>query len=189
MSRRTFGDYYLGLDIGTDSVGWAVTDLDYNVEKFNGKAMWGIRLFDAATPAADRRSFRVSRRRTDRRQNRIKIVQELLGAEVEKVDPCFFLRLQESKYHIEDKDARVRQKYTLFADQDYTDYDYHKEFPTIYHLRKALMDHERKFDIRLYYLAISDFMKHRGHFLFPGDVGITSAASVESAFSELNDYL
>ena len=29
------GDYYLGLDIGTDSVGWAVTDTgeDYNILK------------------------------------------------------------------------------------------------------------------------------------------------------------
>ena len=24
-------DYYLGLDIGTDSVGWALTDSDYNL--------------------------------------------------------------------------------------------------------------------------------------------------------------
>ena len=30
------GDYYIGLDIGTNSVGWAVTDKDYNVLKFKG---------------------------------------------------------------------------------------------------------------------------------------------------------
>ena len=35
------GDYYLGLDMGTDSVGWAVTDMDYRVPKFKGNAMWG----------------------------------------------------------------------------------------------------------------------------------------------------
>ena len=29
--------YYIGLDIGTASVGWAVTDESYNVPKFNGK--------------------------------------------------------------------------------------------------------------------------------------------------------
>ena len=30
MEQRTKrGDYYLGLDMGTDSVGWAVTDMDY----------------------------------------------------------------------------------------------------------------------------------------------------------------
>lgn len=35
--------YYLGLDIGTNSVGWAVTDENYNLCKFGGKRMWGIR--------------------------------------------------------------------------------------------------------------------------------------------------
>jgi hypothetical protein len=38
-------DYYAGFDMGTDSVGWAVTDPDYNLCKFKGNAMWGIRLF------------------------------------------------------------------------------------------------------------------------------------------------
>lgn len=38
-------NYYLGLDIGTNSVGWAVTDDEYNLCKFKKKDMWGIRLF------------------------------------------------------------------------------------------------------------------------------------------------
>ena len=29
-------EYYLGLDIGTDSVGWAVCDTDYKIPKFKG---------------------------------------------------------------------------------------------------------------------------------------------------------
>ena len=33
-------EYYLGLDIGTDSIGWAVTDTNYKILKFNGNAMW-----------------------------------------------------------------------------------------------------------------------------------------------------
>lgn len=32
-------DFYIGLDMGTDSVGWAVADEDYNLCKFKGKAM------------------------------------------------------------------------------------------------------------------------------------------------------
>lgn len=32
--------YYLGLDIGTNSVGWAVTDENYNLYKYAGKRMW-----------------------------------------------------------------------------------------------------------------------------------------------------
>lgn len=38
---RNVDDYYLGLDIGTESVGWAVTDKDYVIPKFKGNAMWG----------------------------------------------------------------------------------------------------------------------------------------------------
>ncbi len=30
-------NYYLGLDIGTDSVGWAVTDLNYKLLRVNNK--------------------------------------------------------------------------------------------------------------------------------------------------------
>ena len=44
MGKKEFGEYYLGLDMGTDSVGWAVTDMDYNVLSFNRKSMWGARL-------------------------------------------------------------------------------------------------------------------------------------------------
>lgn len=49
--KKQFGDYYFGIDAGTDSVGWAVTDEAYTLQKINGKAMWGIRLFDAGESA------------------------------------------------------------------------------------------------------------------------------------------
>ena len=35
--KKVFGDYYLGLDIGTESIGWAITDLNYNIQKFTIK--------------------------------------------------------------------------------------------------------------------------------------------------------
>ena len=38
-------DYYLGLDIGTNSCGFAVTDENYNILKKKGKKLWGVRLF------------------------------------------------------------------------------------------------------------------------------------------------
>ena len=43
--------YYVGLDIGTNSVGWAVTDEKYNLCKFKKKDMWGIRLFESGKTA------------------------------------------------------------------------------------------------------------------------------------------
>ena len=51
-------NYYVGLDIGTDSVGWAVTDRQYNLLRAKGKDMWGAYLFDPAKTAAERRGRR-----------------------------------------------------------------------------------------------------------------------------------
>lgn len=48
MGKQQFNDYYLGFDIGTNSVGWAVTDLQYKLLRFNKKDMWGSRLFEEA---------------------------------------------------------------------------------------------------------------------------------------------
>lgn len=32
-------EYFIGLDVGTNSVGWAVTDTQYNLLKCNGKSL------------------------------------------------------------------------------------------------------------------------------------------------------
>ena len=40
--------YFIGLDIGTDSVGWAVTDDNYNLLRARGRDMWGSYLFEEA---------------------------------------------------------------------------------------------------------------------------------------------
>ena len=34
------GNYYLGLDMGTSSCGWSVTDEEYHVLRRHGKALW-----------------------------------------------------------------------------------------------------------------------------------------------------
>lgn len=52
--KKQFGEYYLGLDIGTGSVGWAITDLSYRQMKLNGKALWGVRLFEKGKTAEER---------------------------------------------------------------------------------------------------------------------------------------
>lgn len=180
MGKKEFGEYYLGLDIGTDSIGWAVTDLSYQVQKFNGKSMWGFRAFDEATPAQSRRQFRIQRRRLERRHQRLALLQELFGPEIEKADPQFFLRLKESRLHLEDRTAGNQQ--TIFSDNSFMDKDYYQKFPTIYHLRKHLMETTEKTDVRLLYLGIHHILKNRGHFLFEGDV---KSLSEESSVREL----
>lgn len=44
-------EYYLGLDMGTNSVGWAVTDKEYRLMRAKGKDLWGVRLFERANTA------------------------------------------------------------------------------------------------------------------------------------------
>lgn len=177
-------EYFIGLDIGTESVGWAVTKPDYTLAKCNGKALWGVRLFETAETAADRRLYRTARRRLERRHQRLQWLQEIFSGEIGKVDPAFFLRLQESKFLEEDKAGDQLGRYTLFADKTYCDKDYHREFPTIYHLRKALIEGDRAFDSRLVYLALHHIMKYRGHFLF-GGLSMDSI-SLEAGIKRLN---
>lgn len=166
--------YFLGLDIGTGSVGWAVTDKNYNILRKHGKSLWGVRLFESASTAEDRRLYRTSRRRLDRRNRRLQLLQELFAEEINNIDPGFFLRMKESTYLPEDKrDANghvPELPYALFIDEDFTDKDYHKQYPTIYHLRKMLMETSDTPDIRLVYLAFHHIMKHRGHFLLSGNI-------------------
>lgn len=173
--------YYLGLDIGTNSVGWAVTDPSYRLERFHKKDMWGIRLFEQADTAADRRTKRTNRRRLQRRHQRIQLLQELFAEEMAKVDDTFFLRLNESKLHLKDKS--VQEKYPLFIEKGYTDIDFYQEYPTIYHLRKDLMESDQPHDIRLVYLAIHHLLKYRGHFLIDGS--LNSAKSFSTVFEQM----
>ena len=184
-------EYYMGLDMGTGSLGWAITDTDYHILRRHGKALWGVRLFESALTAEERRSFRIARRRLDRRNWRIQILQELFSEEISKVDLGFFQRMKESKYYPEDK-KDINGKcpelpYALFVDKNYTDKEYHREYPTIYHLRKMLMETEEMPDIRLVYLGLHHMMKHRGHFLLSGD--ISKIKEFKGTFLQLEENL
>lgn len=167
-------DYYLGLDLGTGSVGWAVTNEKYEIKRTHGKALWGVRLFESAKTAEERRGYRTARRRLARRNWRLELLQGIFAKEINKIDEGFFLRMKESRYVPEDKRDINGQcpelPYALFVDSDFTDKEYHKKFPTIYHLRKWLMETDEIPDIRLVYLAFHHIMKHRGHFLLSGSI-------------------
>lgn len=167
-------DYYLGLDMGSASVGWAVTDDQYHILRAHGKALWGTRLFESANTAEDRRINRTARRRLKRRNQRIEWLQEIFAEEIAEKDSGFFRRMKESRYWAEDKRDEngncPEMPYLLFIDKEFTDKEYHEKFPTIYHLRKYLMTTEETPDIRLVYLAFHHMMKHRGHFLLNGSI-------------------
>lgn len=174
-------EYYLGLDMGTSSVGWAVTDEQYRLLKAKGKDLWGIREFEEAQTAADRRTHRISRRRRQRELVRIGLLKDYFHDAIMQIDPCFYQRLDNSKYFIDDKDVLVRNKDGIFHDVDYSDKEYYAQYPTIFHLRKELLQSNQEHDVRLVYLAISNMFKHRGHFL-NASLGTTSG---EKKMSEI----
>lgn len=160
--------YYIGLDLGSSSIGWAVIDSEYKLISKSGKKLWGVRLFDSAKTAAERRQFRRQRRTINKRHWRLYLLKQELKDFVLKEDPNFYQRIKDSQLKLEDKKY---SKYTLF-DNSYTDIQYHREFPTIYHLREALKSEVkvRKYlnegrYYRLLFLALNDILKNRGHFL------------------------
>lgn len=168
-------DYFIGLDIGTNSCGYAITDENYNILKLKGKKAWGTRLFEEANTAEERRQKRTNRRRLARKKMQIKWLQEIFKEEIDKVDGNFLSRLRHSSLWQEDKllmNNALVSKDSLFylknADGVYNDKKFYEEYKTLFHLRKELIEKPAK-DIRFLYLAIHNIIKNRGHFLSSGD--------------------
>ncbi len=181
--------YYIGLDMGVSSIGWSATNENYEILRKRGKDLWGIREFEEAETAKERRINRGIRRMLRRKKYRLKMLRSYFNDEIKKIDKDFFLRLDESKYHLEDK--KIGAKYILFNDEDYTDKDYFREYPTIFHLRKELIDNDKWHDIRLIFLAIENIFKHRGHFLNKeldlGNIGNSLEDSYTKLICLMND--
>lgn len=163
-------DYYVGLDIGTNSVGWAVATSSYNLKRFNSKYMHGVRMFEAMSTAEARRMHRSARRRLNRRKDRLDQLQSYFVDEIKKVDKDFFVRLQEG--FLQSEEQTVKRVHTLFDSSEYNDKDFYSQYKTIYHLREHLVNSTEKEDIRLIYLALHHIMKYRGHFLFAGSLNL-----------------
>ena len=181
-------NYYLGLDMGTSSVGWAVTDENYTILRKKGKDMWGIREFERADTAEKRRSYRISRRRRQRQTVREGMLRDFFADAILAIDENFFIRLDNSKYFLDDKDEKLMSNNGIFDDKDYKDKDYYQDYPTIFHLRKALLDVDdtgKEFDVRLVYLALLNMFKHRGHFLLSSSGDGLDVAQIDVLYQEL----
>lgn len=167
MNLRNAEDYSIGIDLGTNSVGWCVTDSDGELYHIKGKPAWGARLFPAGETAETTRTKRSQRRRYARRRERIDELQRIFAPEMDKVDPEFFVRMNQSRLFPEDRNPQFDTEYDhpFFNDSDFSESEYYDRYPTIWHLRKALMESTEKTDIRLVYLALHNIVKHRGHFL------------------------
>ena len=179
--------YSIGLDIGTNSIGWAVVDENNQLVKKNGHTLWGVRMFEEASDASERRGHRNNRRLLNRRHQRILLLRDIFWNEISKIDPTFFERMDDSFYRQVDK--RNNNFHNLFV-SDYTDKDFFNEFPTIFHLRKYLMHETKKVDIRFIYLALHNMIKYRGNFLIPGDTfNKSDNQKIENIFTSLNELI
>lgn len=182
------GNYIIGFDQGTNSLGYAVIDRNCKVIRKSGKRMWGSILFDEGRPAAKTRVQRSARRRYERRKERIRLLRMLTEKSVLSVDPSFFKRLDDSFLLNVRKDAEFGRDnlFNLF-DGDYTDRDYYREYKTIYHLRKRLCEDPSRADIRLVYLALHHIVKYRGNFLHDEEnmrtEGNDTAGAIEDFFA------
>lgn len=184
--------YSIGLDIGTNSVGWSVITDDYKVPSKKMKVfgntgkqtikknLLGVILFDSGETAEATRLKRTARRRYTRRKNRIRYLQEIFSSEMSKVDDSFFHRLEESFLVEEDK---KHERHPIFGNI-IDEVAYHEKYPTIYHLRKKLADSTDKADLRLIYLALAHMIKFRGHFLIEGDLNPDNS-DVDKLFIQL----
>ncbi|WP_019251774.1 type II CRISPR RNA-guided endonuclease Cas9 [Limosilactobacillus reuteri] len=178
-------DYNIGLDIGATSVGFAGIDEQYDPIKLKGKTVVGVNLFEEGQTAADRRSFRTTRRRLNRRKWRLSLLEEFFDPYITPVDPAFFARLKESNLSPKDNNKNFSRS-LLFP--DITDQKFYEEYPTIYHLRYALMTENKKFDLRAIFLAIHHMIKYRGNFLNSTPVAHFDTSKIDFAndFSKLN---
>ena len=106
--------YYIGVDIGTNSVGWAVIDENGNLLKKGKHHLWGSRLFDQAQTAQNRRNYRSSRRRYNKRRQRIGLLRLIMSDMVLEVDSSFFIRLEKTTFlDKEDKKAILKDNYKM----------------------------------------------------------------------------
>lgn len=161
MNLRKLNDYFIGFDLGTGSVGWAIITPDGELARFKGKPAWGSRVFPTADTAADTRLKRGQRRRYERRRWRLGFVQDFFREEIDRVDPDFFNRLNQSRLIPKDRGFHS----PLFNDSDFSEKDYYDRFPAMPFLRAWLMTTDERADIRLIYLAFHNIVKHRGNFL------------------------
>ena len=182
--------YNIGLDIGTSSVGYAMTDEKGRLLRFHKRPTYGSVLFEEAQTAKERRQKRSARRRLARRRKRIKLLQALVAPDVCAADPEFFLRMNES--FLWSEDSKYEKLYAKLPKALFVDGTVSVEtLPTIYHIRNELVKSTKQADIRYVYLAMHHIIKYRGHFLMEGqtlsDIGAEAPQKMQDLLELLTD--
>lgn len=182
-----YNDMFWGFDAGSESVGWAVTNSNYELLRIKGKTAFGSRIFDAAESCKTYGAIRKNKRRISRRKYRLELLESLFADEINKIDNTFFLRLDRATLKAKDKPELNK---TLLFIKPGQEKDFYKEYPTIWKLRKDLIDNNPKAfsDLRQVYLAIHHIMKYRGNFIKEG-VSFSFDDYDENLFESANQEL
>ena len=181
-SHCPVGENYVGLNAGTASVGWAVTEPNGELAKWHGKHLWGVIGYNEASGTQDQRTARIARRALQRRHQRLRWLEEIFAQAITEGDPNFFHRFHESGLVQEDR--KLKNRFVLFNDEGYTDANYFTQYPTIYHLRQDLIYNQEEHDVRLVFLALHHLLKYRGHLFLKTDMSGTD--STEDTIKQLS---
>ena len=185
--KKQNNDYIVGLSLEPNAVGFAAIDKKNSLISLKGKTVIGVTTFKEGQSAVERRYSRSARRRTSRKKRRIKLLEEIFSEEMAKVDPGFFLRLHQSWISPHDK-KRTGYPAIIFPTKA-EEKEFYKAYPTVYHLRQALMTEDKKFDLREIYIAMHNIIKRRGNFLYSVSARNfdTSKINVRKALEAIND--
>lgn len=179
--KKNQPDYAIALDLGTASVGWcALLISNYELLNVNGKDAIGIRLFAPGKQAKKCREHRSSRRLNKRKKRRISLTDEIFKEKLEEKDKNFLKKNKFSwvnkkhnewvKNQSDDRKKEINPDFIGGIHKGRIEDGMH--YKSHFHLRKALIESEKKEDIRDIYLAVKHIMKHRGHFL--NDLSVSS---------------
>ena len=158
----------IGIDPGAGSTGYGSVSFDPKTRRYLSEtAHFSSFIFPMPEDCKARREARCRRRNLVRKKMRVDLVKDMFRPAIDKIDPFFFKRLENSSLLLEDKDEELTSKYILFSDSDFTDKDFFSLYPTVYHLRQACLNGDVH-DPRLLFLACLSIIKHPGHFLNKG---------------------
>ena len=158
----------IGIDPGAGSTGYGSVSFDPKTRRYLSEtAHFSSFIFPMPEDCKARREARCRRRNLVRKKMRVDLVKDMFRPAIDKIDPLFFKRLENSSLLLEDKDEELTSKYILFSDPDFTDKEFFSLYPTVYHLRQACLNGDVH-DPRLLFLACLSIIKHPGHFLNKG---------------------
>lgn len=181
--------YTIGVDIGTGSVGAvAINNETLQPLTFRGRPALLAHTFEQADTAEATRLSRGASRGYDRRIKRIQMVQKLFAP---YINNSGFFSLEDNGHFWNNSNNFLNKTLSeILRECGYSKKEIAEQFPTIYHLRKHLIDSNEKMDLRLVYLAVHNLTKYRGHFLNEGlQFEGNDSSGDELIITLLNDYI